>query len=127
VTGVRVATEFTYLTLEHEPTQVRVTLSWSPDDPHAVKAVFPRNKRWFMGRELIVAGLTSQTAGDGDVQFWDPDECAECVGLALDSPSGHAEFHAPRAALIDLIVESEPGFRVAVDAWSETWLEGVLA
>jgi Streptomyces sporulation and cell division protein, SsgA len=127
VTGVQVATEFTYLTLNHEPAQVRVTLSWSPDDPHAVRVVFQGNKEWFMGRELLVAGLTSETAGDGDVQFWDPEECPECVGVALDSPSGHAEFHAPRAALIDLIVRSESGFRAAVDVWSETWLAGVLA
>jgi hypothetical protein len=124
---VRVATEFTYLTLEHRPMQVRVKLSWSPDDPHAVKVVFQGNKKWFMARELVVAGLTSETAGDGDVQFWEPEECPECVGLALDSPSGHAEFHAPRAALIDLVVRSEPGFRAAVDAWQETWLAGVLA
>ena len=121
MTGVRVVTEFTLLGAEGRSWQVPTELGWSPGDPLAVRLWFPRDKAsWFVARELLVAALTSDEAGAGDVQFWCPEKCPECVGLALESPDGHAEFHAPRDALIDLLVRSEPLFRPAVDAWQET-------
>ena len=126
--GVRVVTAFTLLGDDGRSWQVPTWVEWSPGDPLAVRLWFPRDHaEWFVARELLIAALTSDEAGDGDVQFWCPQERTDCVGLVLDSPSGHAEFHAPREALIELIVASEPGFRAAVDAWQETWLEGVLA
>jgi Streptomyces sporulation and cell division protein, SsgA len=85
------------------------------------------DKTWQIGRDLVVDGLTSIRVGDGDVRFWAPVDCPDCVGLELESPSGHAVFHAPRSALIDVVVRSEPGFRAAVNAWQDTWLEDVLA
>ena len=45
----------------------------------------------------------------------------------MESPSGYAEFHAPRTALIDVIVGSEPLFAAAVDAWRDAWAEQVPA
>lgn len=128
MTGVRVPAVFTYISPSGQQVPLRVELKWSPADPHAVELWFPRDgKQWFMARELLVDALTSDAAGQGDVQFQRPPGCPECVEVEFTSPSGHAEFHAPRTALIDLIVGSELGFRSAVDAWQETWLEGVVA
>lgn len=127
MTGVCVPAEFTYLFANGRQVPLRVELKWSPKDPHAVKLWFPKeNKTWFMARELLVDALTSDAAGRGDVQFQRPPKCTECVEVKFSSPDGNAKLHAPRAALIDLIVASESGFRAAVDAWQETWLEGVL-
>lgn len=127
MSGVRVAARWVYIFASGERVLLQVELRWSPKDPHAVKLWFPREKKtWLFARELVVAALTSAAAGDGDVQFWTHEACPEYVGLDLTSPDGHAELLAPRKALIDLIVESEPGFRAAVDAWQDTWLEGVL-
>ena len=131
MSGVVVPAVFTWLGDGDEHVPVQVELRWSPNDPLAVLMVFdvsrPRHHKWLMARELLVDALTSSDAGAGDVQFWAPAECPSCVGLELDSPSGHAEFHAPRAALIDLIVESEPLFAAAVDAWRDAWAEQVPA
>lgn len=132
MTGLVVPTEFTYFTEQHKPFPVRVELGWSPDDPLAVSMVFDANRRrhrreWVVARELLIAALTSSDAGDGDIRFWDPEECPGCVGVELDSPNGHAELHAPRAALIDVIVASEPLFRSAVVAWRDAWAEQVPA
>lgn len=130
MSGVVVPAVFT-LVRGWDQWRVRVDLSWSPDDPLAVSMVFhdgkSRRPEWVMSRELLIAALTSSDAGDGDVQFWDPEGCPGCVGVELDSPSGRAEFHAPRAALIDVIVASEPFFRSAVDAWRDAWAEQVPA
>jgi hypothetical protein len=121
--GVVVTAEFTLL---HGRGQwpVPTTLEWSPDDPLAVRLLFEFRKRtveWFVARGLLIDALTSDEAGDGDVQFWRPSECPGCVGVELDCPNGHAEFHAPREALIDLVVASERGFRAALVAWRDTW------
>lgn len=126
--GVVVHTEFTLLD-ERGPVQVKVGLHWSPADPLALLFRFPKRRDWYLARELLVDALTSEHAGEGDVQFWrlSDSEPGGCVGLALDSPSGHAEFHAPREALIDLLVRSESLFRPAVDLWQDTWFEDVCA
>lgn len=127
MTGVRVTTKF-ILVGKDQCWHVQVELGWYRDDPHAVELWFVRDERqWFTARELLVEALTSDEAGEGDVRFWRLAKRPGCVGIELRSPSGHAELHAPREALIDLLVESEPLFRAAVDAWQETWLEGVLA
>ena len=130
MSGVVVPAVFT-LIQGRDQWRVQVELKWSPDDPLAVVMVFHNRKsgnpEWITARELLIEALTSNEAGAGDVQFWAPAECPGCVGLELDSPAGHAEFHAPRAALIDLIMESEPLFAAAVDAWRDAWAEQVPA
>jgi hypothetical protein len=121
---VCVPAEFTYLdTCTGGMCPVPVELVWSPEDPHAVTFCFRDRTRavWVVGRELIVDALTSPAAGEGDVQFWREDDWPECVAVAFDSPSGHAELHVPREALIALIFLSESGFRGAVDAWQARW------
>lgn len=128
MTGVHVPAVFTLLGAKGQSWPVKVGLHWSPTDPLALRFRFPKRRDWHLARELLVEALTSDEAGDGDVQFWSPEHCPDCVGLTVDSPSGHAEFHAPREALIELIVRSEPLFRPAVDAWHETWrFEDVFA
>lgn len=127
MTGVRVTTKF-ILVGKDQCWHVQVGLGWYRDDPHAVELWFVRDKRqWFTSRELLVEALTSDEAGDGDVRFRRLPDRPDFVGIGLRSPSGHADFLAPREALIELIVRSEPLFRPAVDAWRETWLSGVVA
>jgi hypothetical protein len=121
--GVSVPAVFLYLHHNGRYTRVHVELGWFPEDPHAVSVWFVKqDKPWLVGRELLVDALTSDEAGDGDVQFWRT-EHAEYVAMALDSPTGHAEFLVPRAALIEVLVLSEPVFRLAVDVWRESLAE----
>jgi hypothetical protein len=120
--GVSVPAVFLYLHHNGRYGRVHVELGWFPEDPHAVSVWFVReDKVWFCGRELLVDALTSDEAGDGDVQFRRAGEHPDYVAMALDSPAGHAEFYVPREALIELLVASEPGFRGAVDAWQVKW------
>lgn len=116
--GVSVRAEFLYLDERSGRLQpVRVELGWFAEDPHAISMWFVKqDKLWSCGRELLFEALTSDAAGEGDVRFW-RSEHAGYVAMALDSPHGHAELYVPQAALIDLLVLSEPLFRPAVDAW----------
>ena len=130
MTGVRVPAEFTYLFADGRQVPVRVELKWSPGDPFAVELWFVEDaKSWWVSRELLFDALGSEEAGRGDVQFWGPEECPDCVGVIFDSPDGHAELHAPRAALIDVLMATE-NRGDAVDPFVElddVWLPEVLA
>lgn len=118
-----VPAEFVYVHHDGRTQPVRVELGWFPADPHAVSVWFVRqDKQWSCGRELLFDALTSDEAGEGDVRFW-RSEFADYVAMTLDAPSGHAEFLVPRAALIEVLVLSEPVFRLAVDVWRESLAE----
>ena len=130
MTGVCVPAEFTYLFPNGREVPLRAELRWCPKDPLAVEFRFVKDdKSWWASRELLFDALGSEEAGRGDVRFWAPRECPGCVGVIFDSPDGHAEFHAPRAALIDVLMATE-NRTDAVDPFTElddVWLPGVLA
>jgi len=124
---VRVPAVFTYI-YEHTGRErpMRVDLVWDPEYPFTVEFRFRNHTQsvWSIGRDLVVDALTSAAAGEGDARFW---QSGEDLGLVLHTPSGRAEFVVPRAALVEVVVVSEPLFRAAVDAWRDAWLAGVLA
>jgi hypothetical protein len=121
--GVSQQSEFLYLNRDRSVTPLRVSLRWDPKDPFAVTLRFPKGETWVLARALIIAGLTRAAVGEGDVRFSRIDDCPDCVLLTLDSPSGHAKLHVPRADLIDFIMATEfvpradPVAEFDFDAW----------
>jgi hypothetical protein len=110
--GVSVPTTFEYL---HEddlgPQILPVELVWDPDDSLRVSFRFQQSVTWRIWCDVVFDALTSDAVEFGDVQFWRDEEHPDCVGLALNGPmsngsDGRAEFHVPRAALVDVLVGS---------------------
>lgn len=78
------------------------TLSYSKDDPYAVRldlnVGMDEPITWVFGRDLLADGTKSEQ-GEGDVRIW-PSPDAEGYGeivlnVALSSPHGAANFEAP--------------------------------
>jgi hypothetical protein len=94
-----------------DPMPVRITFSWSTDDPYAVALSFHTGRDdaadvdWVVGRELLADALADGEAGRGDVRIWQADqpgraEAFELTCMELSSPSGRAlfEFSTPDLA-----------------------------
>jgi hypothetical protein len=83
-----------HLLCGEEPAPVEVRLSWRPDDPYAVEAVFLtgcEGVRWVLSRDLLAGGLHAEV-GIGDVRVRPDDRDWDRTLVLLDSPSGHACF-----------------------------------
>jgi hypothetical protein len=81
-----------YLMCGSAPAPVEVRLSWRPDDPYLVEAVFLtgcEGVRWVLSRDLFAEGLHAE-AGIGDVRVMPDDQDWDSTVVLLDSPFGHA-------------------------------------
>lgn len=118
-----------------DPMLVRITFSWSTDDPYAVALAFhtghdeAADVEWVVGRELLTDALADGEAGRGDVRIWqasqpDQTEGAEAIELTcmeLTSPSGHALFEFSTPDLAEFLEHTydqiEEGFELAFLDW----------
>ncbi|HEU5392312.1 MAG TPA: SsgA family sporulation/cell division regulator [Streptosporangiaceae bacterium] len=95
---------------EHTIVPLMASLSYSCQDPYAVKMAFhvgtDEPVEWILARDLLAAALHSRE-GIGDVQAW-PSAAAgdglagigqKVLNIAMTSPFGHAEFEASAAAV----------------------------
>jgi hypothetical protein len=95
---------------EHTIVPLTASLSYSCQDPYAVKIAFhvgtDEPVEWTLARDLLAAALHSRE-GIGDVQAW-PSAAAgdglagigqKVLNIAMTSPFGHAEFEAGAAAV----------------------------
>ena len=95
---------------EHTIVPLMASLSYSCQDPYAVRIAFhvgtDEPVEWTLARDLLAASLHSR-AGIGDVQAW-PSAAAgdglagigqQVLNIAMTSPFGHAEFEASAAAV----------------------------
>ncbi len=96
---------------EHTIVPLMASLSYSCQDPYAVKIAFhvgtDEPVEWTLARDLLAASLHSRE-GIGDVQAWPSAASADPVGAAIGrrilnismtSPFGHAQFEASAAAI----------------------------
>ena len=86
---------------EHGAVPLVASLSYSADDPYAIRMAFhvgaDEPVELIFARDLLAAGLQS-AAGEGDVQVWPTlEDGLELLNLALSSPFGEAHFEAPRS------------------------------
>jgi hypothetical protein len=87
------------------PGQPRVplvaSLSYSADDPYAVRVAFhvglDEPVEWIFARELLEHG-TERREGLGDVKVW-PGDGGQILSVELSSPFGQALFEAPADAV----------------------------
>jgi hypothetical protein len=118
-----------------DPMPVRITLSWSTDDPYAVALSFHTGRDeaadvvWVVGRELLTDALADGEAGRGDVRVWQADqpdqadraEAFELTCMELISPSGHALFEFDTRELAEFLEATydqiEEGFELAFLDW----------
>ena len=94
-----------YLLCGPAPIWVEVRLSWRPEDPYAVEAVFLtgcEGARWLLSRDLLAEGLHTE-AGIGDVQVMPDDHDWVNTVVLLDTPSGHACFEFATEALSEFL------------------------
>lgn len=91
------------------------TLSYSAEDPYAVRISFHAGLdepiEWILGRELLSAGIQGPQ-GLGDAQVWPSsaatdDLAADVLNIELSSPYGHAHFEAPAADVADFLRSTE--------------------
>jgi len=94
------------------PVPVMATLRYEARDPYAVNASFRTGRgtdrtavEWVFARQLLAEGL-ERPVGDGDVRVSPGSNGARVVNLTLSSPSGHAVFEVPRAAMEDFLARS---------------------
>jgi hypothetical protein len=121
-----------------DPIPVRITVSWSTDDPYVVALAFHTGRddaadvEWLVGRELLTDALADGEAGRGDVRIWQADqpdqadraegfEAFELTCMELTSPFGRAlfEFGTPELAeFLEATYEQvEEGFELAFLDW----------
>jgi hypothetical protein len=89
---------------EHIIVPLMASLSYSYEDPYAVKIAFhvgtDEPVEWTLARDLIAASLHSRE-GIGDVKAW-PSAASEqgqkTLNISMTSPFGHAQFEASAAA-----------------------------
>jgi Streptomyces sporulation and cell division protein, SsgA len=86
----------------HGSVPLVASLSYSADDPYAVRMAFhvgtDEPVEWTFARELLATGLTCP-AGEGDVRVWPASPGRrEVLNIALSSPFGQARFEAPTSA-----------------------------
>jgi Streptomyces sporulation and cell division protein, SsgA len=136
---VQTAVEFTLVISDGPDRAVRADLSFTPDDPYAVRVAFhtggPADDivEWTFARSLLNQGLT-HPAGAGDVRVWPVQQFGPPrVCLALSSPTGRAVFEAPQhrvmqflAQTYDLVPFGEESAFVDVDAELAALLDGDL-
>lgn len=89
---------------------VHAVLSYSHDDPYAVRAAFhtgsSESVEWTFARSLLSEGVT-QPVGVGDVQVWPATgELMQMVCLSLSSPSGRAVFEAPLTRVVQFLSQT---------------------
>jgi Streptomyces sporulation and cell division protein, SsgA len=101
------------------------SLSYSDDDPYAVRAAFhvglDEPVGWIFARDLLAAGSEGRE-GIGDVRVWPCDD-GRALRIAVSSPFGDATFEAPAADVAAFLARTwqlvpaggEPG-HVDVDA-----------
>ncbi len=96
---------------EHTIVPLMASLSYSCQDPYAVKIAFhvgtDEPVEWTLARDLLAASLHSRE-GIGDVQAWPSAASADSGGAAIGrrilnismtSPFGHAQFEASAAVI----------------------------
>jgi len=96
---------------EHAIVPLMASLSYSCQDPYAVKIAFhvgtDEPVEWTLARDLLAAALHSRE-GIGDVQAWpsaaptDPAGAAigrKILNISMTSPFGNAQFEASAAAI----------------------------
>lgn len=95
---------------EHTIVPLMASLSYSCQDPYAVKIAFhvgtDEPVEWTLARGLLAAALHSRE-GIGDVQAWPSAAAGEglagigqkVLNISMTSPFGHAEFEASAAAV----------------------------
>lgn len=104
---------------------LRVTLSYTTEDPFAVTAAFAGDGltiEWVFARDLLIGGLDGPT-GEGDVHVWPSwGSGRDLVLLSLTSPDGHAVLEADATDLrgflqrtLDLVPEGTESAHVDVD------------
>jgi hypothetical protein len=88
---------------------VPATLSYDPDEPYAVTALFRTSDgdvAWVFGRDLLEDGISSP-AGEGDVAVWPSvSDGARVLCLSLASPSGSALLEADLATVASFLDET---------------------
>ena len=89
---------------------VHAELSYSPDDPYAVRVAFhtgtSETVEWTFARSLLTDGVT-HPVGVGDVQVWPRTSRSNpMVCLSLSSPTGCALFEAPLTRIVHFLTET---------------------
>jgi len=89
---------------------VHAELSYSHDDPYAVRVAFHTGGseivEWTFARSLLTDGVT-HPVGDGDVQVWPANATGQpTVCLSLSSPSGRALFEAPLTRVVEFLTQT---------------------
>jgi hypothetical protein len=89
---------------EHTIVPLMASLSYSCQDPYAVKIAFhvgtDEPVEWTLARDLIAASLHARM-GVGDVKAWPsaaPRQGPKTLNISMTSPFGHAQFEASAAA-----------------------------
>jgi len=78
----------------HDPCTISSCLTWTPDDPFAIKVEFfnhfnGETVTWYWSRDHLTTALATPI-GAGDVRFLPPVD--GWLRVTLSSPSGHADF-----------------------------------
>jgi len=109
---VRTALELSLVVPGGPSLPVLADLSYSADDPWAVRVAFQTGGEgdgvveWMFARQLLTDGV-SGTVGEGDVRVWPALSDGEHVlNLAMASPSGSALFEIDRDALVTFLQQT---------------------
>jgi Streptomyces sporulation and cell division protein, SsgA len=109
ISSATVSTELglTLVVPGNESVPLAASLSYSADDPYAIRIAFhvgtDEPVEWIFARELLATGL-AYPAGEGDVQVCpDPRGRRDVLSIALSSPFGQARFEAPASATSDFL------------------------
>ncbi len=88
---------------------VEARLQYDSADPYAVHVGFHTGGdevvAWSFARQLLTEGVHGE-AGSGDVRVWPTRDDGAGVCLSLSSPSGSAQFEAPRDGLVDFLTQT---------------------
>lgn len=99
-------------------TPVKVVLSWSVNDPSAVRAMFA-TVEWAIGRELLDLAAQGCHAGIGDLRLIPRDGR---VVFEMSTPSGHAQIALPRPDLARFVVATTAELPIDADSpWPDVF------